>query len=66
MCDGIDHEGSHHIFSGSCSLISHDGLMLGNRNKIVDCLLDEVIGLSLTMERAIAMPEYLYEGTVVS
>lgn len=38
----------------------------GLRGQLVDCLLDEVVGLSLELGRGIGMPEDLYEGTCVS
>jgi hypothetical protein len=38
----------------------------GLRSQVVDCLLDEVVGLSLELGRGIGMPEDLYEGTCVS
>lgn len=35
------------------------------RGKLVDCLLDEVVGLALELDSPIKMPEDLYEGTAV-
>jgi len=35
------------------------------RSKLVDCLLDEIIGLSLALDRPIKMPLDLYEGTAL-
>lgn len=32
---------------------------------VVDCTLDEVVGVALALNRPIAIPEDLFEGTVV-
>jgi hypothetical protein len=42
------------------------GMWSSIRRSNVDCLLDEVIGFSLALDKSIAMPSSMYEAALVS